>query len=875
MKLQKSFGSLLALFFLFILISPISSEADTQSIPDPQSEFKADVIEGFGGVDTVDVPIHFVSDSSITFFQNLITWDSTKIVYVGAYRGSAWPESVGTFDTSSTQGSFTVSAAYSYDPDGVVFSPNDTVFCLRFFLTCFGFNTTTPVSFSDQGDANAFVCGGRLYHPDLTDGGVKIPQYDVAVWGEFDTATIAEKDIKATFFMWNEFPVEGCTTYITYDPTKFELKTTIPPPGDSIYYNLLGDTIQVISSIHFDPSYDCTLFTLVFDDTVYEDNISSYLSMVYPSRFVSACGEHYPWISLPGSIIVPDYKATAKVDSLTGDDRPCNSAEYFYVPFYLSTSFRYPIHKYVFRLRFSPFNHDSIRFDDLVGVGGFPDPDFSALNSDTSEIEIDIPLQDLESGFSVPSWDTEIFKLKFQRVVPGSVHPFTKIDIDFITTLNDFNYVQSMIDSVRYIKICLNEVPGTPVDSGLTLIPGLLQVRFCEPGCPYIYVWDGDELKQDNTILTFSETKARGEDDITDYYFLGKSPYPDKEEYRLQISEFEKEKSDLDFFELITVDHPEDINVGVSPEGDIFGYKEQIAILSCVDDKGEDQLKKIESKDGLLYTKDGSGYLILDFGIMKYRRPEYYVLTEDAVSKFDDVTLTSVEVETDQGWYEVTEFPPRANSALSFALIDAELFPSEDKMRIKVSWDNGKCEIDALKYFMVDNEAQLDIYQNSLTSATHSQDGDVFQKLSQKDKIYAVLEPGQDIDLTFRYPIQKPESERDFALKSCGYYERLRGQEILSQHSDTPVLFDNYPNPFNPNTKITYVLPADSKVNLSVYNVLGQKVKTLLDEHQTAGEWSVIWDGKDSRGKRVSSGVYFYKLKADKFTQTKKMLLTK
>jgi hypothetical protein len=88
-------------------------------------------------------------------------------------------------------------------------------------------------------------------------------------------------------------------------------------------------------------------------------------------------------------------------------------------------------------------------------------------------------------------------------------------------------------------------------------------------------------------------------------------------------------------------------------------------------------------------------------------------------------------------------------------------------------------------------------------------------------------------------------------------------------------LSQNYPNPFNPKTTISYALPADAFVKLTVYNILGQKVKTLVDEQQTAGYKQVIWDGKSDGGQEVSSGIYFYQIQAGSFTKTAKMSLLK
>lgn len=90
-------------------------------------------------------------------------------------------------------------------------------------------------------------------------------------------------------------------------------------------------------------------------------------------------------------------------------------------------------------------------------------------------------------------------------------------------------------------------------------------------------------------------------------------------------------------------------------------------------------------------------------------------------------------------------------------------------------------------------------------------------------------------------------------------------------------LHDNYPNPFNPETRIRYSVGGNGRapVVLKVYNVLGQAVKTLVDEPKTRGSYEVVWDGRDQNGDEVASGVYFYKLEADDFVQTKKMVLVR
>jgi hypothetical protein len=89
-------------------------------------------------------------------------------------------------------------------------------------------------------------------------------------------------------------------------------------------------------------------------------------------------------------------------------------------------------------------------------------------------------------------------------------------------------------------------------------------------------------------------------------------------------------------------------------------------------------------------------------------------------------------------------------------------------------------------------------------------------------------------------------------------------------------LYQNMPNPFNPTTVIRYDVPAEgARVSLAIYDVGGRLVRSLLDGNATPGKKSVEWNGKDSRGNTVSTGVYFYRLRAGDKVITKKMVMIK
>ncbi len=86
-------------------------------------------------------------------------------------------------------------------------------------------------------------------------------------------------------------------------------------------------------------------------------------------------------------------------------------------------------------------------------------------------------------------------------------------------------------------------------------------------------------------------------------------------------------------------------------------------------------------------------------------------------------------------------------------------------------------------------------------------------------------------------------------------------------------LFQNYPNPFNPTTKIKYSIAQAASVQLVVYNVAGQRIRSLVNETKPAGTYTEIWDGKNDGGRSVATGIYFYRFMAGGYSEVKKMIL--
>lgn len=180
----------------------------------------------------------------------------------------------------------------------------------------------------------------------------------------------------------------------------------------------------------------------------------------------------------------------------------------------------------------------------------------------------------------------------------------------------------------------------------------------------------------------------------------------------------------------------------------------------------------------------------------------------------------------------------------------------------------------------------LPIYITEMDVAPGNQLNDTTQ-LAEMQRIFPVLwrHPGIK-GITFWGYLQGQTWQQNAYLVTSTGAERPALQWLKSFMASIPsrvggqqeiptefFLAQNYPNPFNPTTAIRYSLPVAADVNLTIYNLLGEKIRTLVDVHQQAGDFSVTWDGVSDHGTTVPSGVYVYRLSAGKNARQRKMIL--
>lgn len=137
----------------------------------------------------------------------------------------------------------------------------------------------------------------------------------------------------------------------------------------------------------------------------------------------------------------------------------------------------------------------------------------------------------------------------------------------------------------------------------------------------------------------------------------------------------------------------------------------------------------------------------------------------------------------------------------------------------------------------------------------------------ERDGLYFVFTDADlELGMTYRYRVEVEDEEGRRALFET---------EAVSAPAKELTLFQNRPNPFNPGTTISFILPEKGNANLSIFDATGKLITTLVNQNMGEGLKEFRWDGKDYRGNTVSSGVYFYRLKAGNKILTKKMLLIK
>jgi len=411
--------------------------------------------------------------------------------------------------------------------------------------------------------------------------------------------------------------------------------------------------------------------------------------------------------------------------------------------------------------------------------------------------------------------------------------------------------------------------------------------------CPMLYVQTESGYATDNNILAASEDTAQTSGTLTDTYLLRYEPEKDDGGYiHLQLREDEQEITTLDAVQLTVVWADSGRDVGISDQGDVFYPILRNTPVAVIDGFGVDRLSQLTSKDNNAFTSYQPGELIINYGKVKKTDLSASVTAcpgcggqiddppkiPDKIAPYADSpggNILRVQVKNEIGeWEEAGIIAPRRHPSKRYLRLDQWAKEDED-LWVRLSWDESY-RTDYLGYYLFDTEGIKQDYF-TIETALHSSTGDISQVLASTDDETAILSPGEIISLSFG-PIPEAPAGKvpHYVLTFAGRYSTERS--TMGAGSTEPTKFNlgqNAPNPFNEGTLISYSLAQDGPAKLEVYNILGQRTKTLVDGFESAGPHDVWWDGRDDRGKSVASGIYFYRLTTGKFSESKKMIVIK
>jgi len=284
-------------------------------------------------------------------------------------------------------------------------------------------------------------------------------------------------------------------------------------------------------------------------------------------------------------------------------------------------------------------------------------------------------------------------------------------------------------------------------------------------GCPFVHTWNGSSWMLDNNLIPWAE-HSNGTD-VTDHYMLQQSLVRDNGEYSLLISETDKH-SYIDKVELLAVDHESDVNIGVTPDGEILTYRSPAPPMTATSQNGSNVLDSLTTIDGIYFAGTPDDYIILDFGDLDVSEAAKLLIRADPFCHPWCKTSIHVQVMNSTGWTDVTSYIPRRYWSTDIIDLSAHLPDINDELRVRLYF-TGYHKID---YVGLDTSRQEEFRTRHgfLLQAIHSNGTSMRRALRFSDNLYVELLPGEEITLDFWLRRCLPTKQRDFIIILEGHY---------------------------------------------------------------------------------------------------------
>jgi len=482
------------------------------------------------------------------------------------------------------------------------------------------------------------------------------------------------------------------------------------------------------------------------------------------------------------------------------------------------------------------------------------------------------------------------------------------IYVDSNTTITSYNYnkngIELHFDIYALDSTCESQgwPPPDQVCDGVDVIcsPAASMSRIvgvCQPiQCPFLYVWANDEFQIENNLLSISAVEPSTKADFIEYHQISVTPEESGNEFKFRIEESGGDTTYLDHLELLMVDKKLNENVIIDNSSGFYNTVNKIQPSNAVDHKGNNVTHLVMNRDGNSYFSGEPGYLIIDFdslspppkgskidedgGSITVRPPKGDTPNEDkgGMSGRDDEAGSKLEIFAWQNddWVLLETIYGLAFESEPVYIPASSRIDSKGELKLKYQW-NYAYRADEIVYIQTKPFDEPPIVL-ALSEATHSASGDVLTELTASDDNRITINPGDILSFAFANPTGISAENRKFVLRVEGSYTPGESERPVKETSpvDTALIprqfaFEqNYPNPFNPTTTFSFSLPKSSNVELYIYNILGQKVSTLINKPYPAGNHGLTWQADN-----LGSGIYFAKFKAGSFTSTRKVVVLK
>ncbi len=399
-----------------------------------------------------------------------------------------------------------------------------------------------------------------------------------------------------------------------------------------------------------------------------------------------------------------------------------------------------------------------------------------------------------------------------------------------------------------------------------------------DPSCPVLFVLGESLYFEENPLLTACEQFGYAQE-VTDFYPITTPVPPDQDRLTLQLRELEDEVTYLRTLEIMVVDHSSSTLMACDPEGHIrLCELTGLPPMTAFDDKGNDRLSELVASDDSYYETPESGSLVLTYGAHQGA----IVLPAAAKGLCDPLDKVasnatrmkpelSVELQKSDGsWSPSAALPPRQNPSSQF-VVPGYSMDSLGLITYRLSWVGPYAVNSVPFHVLVQEEPDVQVVRASSVSLLPAEQSGGSGNPNMHSSTMT-LNKG-DI-ATFEFDLPSPADsgmKREYVVRAVGRYEpvlRAESEGIAT----TFQLHENYPNPFNAGTLITFDLSESSAWDLTIYNVLGQPIRR-FEGQGDAGQVSVSWDGRNGLGSPAASGVYLYRLQANSYSSTKKMMM--